>query len=83
MSYNEKVLLKDGLLQLRSQLKTELSNCFFRETKLYKKCETKKQLRLNITELSTLSLTPSFSNTLLYAVPIKQLVFSLLIREGI
>ena len=38
---NEKVLAKDGLLQLKFQLKTKLSNCFFRETKLQKNVKRK------------------------------------------
>ena len=41
MTANEKVLAKDGLLQLKFQLKTKLSNCFFRETKLQKNVKRK------------------------------------------
>ena len=68
MSANEKVLLKDGLVQTESSIFSDRSNCFFRETKLIKNVEAKKQLRLNISVSSAKSLTPSFGNTLLYAV---------------
>ena len=61
------------------QIITNRSNCFFRETKLIKNVEAKKQLRLNISVSSAKSLTPSFGNTLLYAVPFVRLVFSLLV----
>ena len=62
---NEKVLPKCGLLQLHFQLKSKLSNCFFRETKLKKIVETKKQLRLKMLNLSIMASTPHFGNTLL------------------
>ena len=38
---NEKVLPKCGLLQLKFQLKTSPSNCFFRATKLQKNVKQK------------------------------------------
>ena len=54
-------------MQLKFQIKTKLSNCFFRETKLQKNVKRKSNCDKKITELPIWTSTPSFANTLLYA----------------
>jgi len=64
----EKGLAQCGLNWTKSSIQTERSQCFFRGTKLIKKCETKKQWRLNISNLSIIDLAPHCAKPMLPAV---------------
>ena len=61
----EKVFAKGGLNLTESSISTNRSECFFRGTKLQKNCGTKKQARLNATNISIKYSTPPFANNML------------------
>ena len=72
----EKVFAKGGLNWTKSSISTNRSECFFRGTKLQKICGTKKQARLNATNVSIKYSTPPFANTMLAEVFYWYVVFS-------
>ena len=70
-----KVLLRCGLLQTESSITTTLNKNFFSFAKIRKRVKEKSFCGVNVTEVSTLILTPHFSNTMLYAVLFVQYVW--------
>ena len=71
----EKVFAKGGLNWTKSSISTSPKRCFFRGTKLQKKCGTKKQARLNATGSSIITSTPPFANTMLCEVATFPFIF--------
>ena len=68
LQVTRKVLLKDGLLITNSERKTAMNKKLFPLTKLQKIWKRKSFLWILLTEYSKKIFTPSFSNTMLYAV---------------
>ena len=83
MQITEKVLPKDGLLLTNSGKNSRREQKTFSASKLHKKMKLKSFLWILLTECSKTVFTPSFGNTLLYAVLFMQFVcrYAVEVRE--